>query len=349
VGPDCDSIKDRGRSVSVSGSGDGGSGAGSARRRAGSALRRVVVVGAGLSGLVAAHELQAAGVQVAVLDKGRSPGGRLATRRIGAATLDHGAQFFTVRTSAFQHRVDDWIERGLVSVWSHGFGSTEAHPRLVAPAGMSSLAKDLAVGLDVSCSTRAVAVRPSGSQWQVAIDDGAVRVADRVVVTTPLPQVSALLADAGIDLDDRLMGIDYDRTIALLATLDRPPRIDPPGGVQRPNEDVSFVADNMAKGVSATPAITLHASAEWSQAHWDRDTADVLAALVDLAGPWLGEAAISEAHVKRWRFATPRASWPDQCWVSAGGGIVLAGDAFDGPRIEAAHNSGLAAAHALLH
>jgi hypothetical protein len=34
--------------------------------------------------------------------------------------------------------------------------------------------------------------------------------------------------------------------------------------------------------------------------------------------------------------------------VSADGGIVLAGGAFVGPRIEAAHNSGLAAAHTLL-
>lgn len=309
---------------------------------------RVVIVGAGLSGLVAANELQAAGVEVAVVDKGRSPGGRLATRRIGTATLDHGAQFFTVRTPAFQRRVDDWIERGLVAVWSHGFGSADVHPRFVAPAGMNSLAKDLARGHDVSCSTMACAVRPSGSQWHVVIDDGSVRVADQVVVTTPLPQSSALLADAAIELDDRLMRTDYDRTIALLATLDRPPRIDAPGGVQRPNDDVGFVADNVAKGVSATPAITLHASAAWSRTHWDCDTADVLASLVDLADPWLGDAAIDEAHVKKWRFATPRTPWPDPCWVSADGGIVLAGDAFNGPRIEAAHNSGLAAAQTLL-
>ena len=310
-------------------------------------MRRVVVVGAGVSGLAAALELQAAGLEVAVVDKGRSPGGRLATRRIGTATLDHGAQFFTVRTPSFQHRVDDWIERGLVTVWSHGFGSPDAHPRFAAPAGMNSLAKDLAVDLDVACSSRAVAVRPAGSQWQVALDDGSVRIADRVVVTTPLPQAAALLADAGIDLDPRLMRTEYDRTIALLATLDRPPRIDPPGGVQRPTDAVSFLADNAAKGVSATPALTLHASPEWSQTHWERDTADVLASLVDLAGPWLGDAAIVQAQVKKWRYATPRSSWPEQCWVSSGRGIVLAGDAFDGPRIEAAHNSGLAAARAV--
>lgn len=74
----------------------------------------------------------------------------------------------------------------------------------------------------------------------------------------------------------------------------------------------------------------------------------MMAALVDFARPWLGDAVIGEAQVKKWRFATPQSAWPDPCWVSAEGGIVLAGDAFAGPGIEAAHNSGLAAAHAVL-
>jgi predicted NAD/FAD-dependent oxidoreductase len=308
---------------------------------------RVVIVGAGLSGLVAARELQRAGVEVTIVDKGRSPGGRLATRRIGAATLDHGAQFFTVRTPAFQHRVDDWMARGLVRVWSHGFDADDGHPRYVATAGMNSLAKDLARGLDVSCSTMAFAVRRR-DPWTVVIDDGSERQADRVVVTTPLPQAFALLADADVALDEALMRTDYDRTIALLATLDGPPDIGPPGGVQAPSDDVAFVADNVAKGVSTAPAITLHGSPAWSEANWERDHGQLLDSLTELAAPWLGTAAIVEAHVKKWRFATPRRSWPEPCWVSSDGGVVLAGDAFAGPRIEAAHNSGLAAAHALV-
>ena len=49
--------------------------------------------------------------------------------------------------------------------------------------------------------------------------------------------------------------------------------------------------------------------------------------------------------MKKWRFATPRTISPDPCWTSADGSIIVAGDAFAGPRIEGAHNSGLAAAH----
>jgi renalase len=310
---------------------------------------RVVIVGAGLSGLVAARALTETDASVLVVDKGRSPGGRLATRRIGAATLDHGAQFFTARTPAFQRRVDDWLERGLVAVWSHGFADSDGHPRYAATAGMNSLAKDLAVGIDVRCSTMAFAVRPSGSGdgWNVVIDDGTVHNADAVIVTSPLPQSFALLADAGIELDETLMQTDYDRTVALLATLDRPPDIASPGGIQRPTPEVSFVADNAAKGVSATPAITLHAAATWSEQHWDDDVDELRRSLVELAAPWTGDARIVESQVKKWRFATPRSSWPDPCWVAPGGRVVLAGDAFDGPRVEAAHNSGLAAAHAV--
>ena len=41
-----------------------------------------VIVGAGISGLITARRLADAGVSAMVFDKGRSVGGRLATRRI---------------------------------------------------------------------------------------------------------------------------------------------------------------------------------------------------------------------------------------------------------------------------
>ena len=55
-----------------------------------------------------------------------------------------------------------------------------------------------------------------------------------------------------------------------------------------------------------------------------------------------------EHELKKWRFATPRTISDEPCRLLDGGSIVLAGDAFAGPRIEGAHNSGLAAAHAIL-
>ena len=58
---------------------------------------KILVVGAGISGCVCAHRLAEAGHDVTLVEKGRGVGGRMSTRRMSGARIDHGAQFFTVR------------------------------------------------------------------------------------------------------------------------------------------------------------------------------------------------------------------------------------------------------------
>jgi renalase len=84
----------------------------------------VVRVGSGMSGLTAARRILQQGHTVCVLDKGRDPGGRLATRRLtGGSTADHGAQFFTARSEAFNAQTEQWIGTGIVRRgWDGGAG-----------------------------------------------------------------------------------------------------------------------------------------------------------------------------------------------------------------------------------
>lgn len=67
----------------------------------------VAVIGAGISGLIAARHLADTGRSVVVLDKGRGVGGRMATRRSegGGVVYDHGAQAFSL--SGLSARVSD--------------------------------------------------------------------------------------------------------------------------------------------------------------------------------------------------------------------------------------------------
>lgn len=74
----------------------------------------ILIIGAGISGLVCATELQRAGLNVCLVDKGRGVGGRMATRRMGGGRLDHGAQFFTVRDARFRAYVEEWLEADVV-------------------------------------------------------------------------------------------------------------------------------------------------------------------------------------------------------------------------------------------
>ncbi|MEJ7800262.1 MAG: FAD-dependent oxidoreductase, partial [Ilumatobacter sp.] len=297
---------------------------------------RVVVVGAGLSGLVSARELANAGHDVIVLDKGRSVGGRLATRRIGDATLDHGAQFFTVRGDAFRARVDEWLDRGLVRVWCHGFEpGGDGYPRYCGTAGMNSIAKDLARGLDCRTQQMVFSCRPTEDGWDVIIDDGTVIEADALLLTCPVPQSWALLVESELDVPDDLFRREYHRTIGLLAVLDGPSAVPDPGGVQFDPTDADqpfgFLADNAMKGVSDVPALTFHATQPWSLEHWDDAAEDVRAQLLERARPWIGNAEVIEAQVKKWRFAGPVDPWPESCWVDDEHDLVLAGDIFAGP------------------
>ena len=61
----------------------------------------VVVVGAGLAGVACGVELAAAGVDVRILERARTVGGRMASRRIDGRPVDLGAAYFTVSDPAF--------------------------------------------------------------------------------------------------------------------------------------------------------------------------------------------------------------------------------------------------------
>lgn len=313
-------------------------------------MTRVVVVGAGLSGLVAARRL-APTHDVVVLDKGRSVGGRLATRRIGDARLDHGAQFFTVRGAELRSQVDDWIERGLVHEWCRGFGNGDGYPRYVGSHGMNSLAKDLATGLECRTGQLVFTLRRNEDDWTVVIDDGSTVDADAIILTAPIAQSWALLVQSELPVPDDLFRTPYHRTIGLLTVLDRPSSVPDPGGVQfdpsDPSNPFGFIGDNQAKGISPVPAVTFHATQPWSAEHWDDDAATLRDRLLERARPWIGDAEVVEAQVKKWRFAGPVEPWPEPCWIDDEHAVVMAGDAFAGPKFEGAYDSGLAAARAV--
>lgn len=311
---------------------------------------RIVVVGAGVAGLMAAQSLVKNGHDVVVVDKGRSPGGRLATRRIDDATLDHGAQFFTVRDSLFETHVSEWIASGVVTEWCRGFDTTaqntDGFPRYRGVRGMTDIAKHLAQGLDVRCNTLAFSIaRGTTCKWQVNIDDGSALNADAIIVTCPLPQTYALLVTADIELPESMLRTEYDRTICLLAVLNQSSAVVNPGGLQNPDETFSFIADNAIKGISSAVALTMHANPQFSLKHWDTSTDDVQHLLLQHAIPWIGDATVITSQIKKWRLATPLTIWPERYW--ANDMIVLAGDAFGGPKIEGAALSGLAAANYL--
>ena len=136
-------------------------------------MTTVAIIGAGLSGLVAARCLADAGLSVVIFEKSRGTGGRMATRRAdGEISFDHGAQYFTVRNPEFRERVEAWIKTGIVAAWPNTAagqrvvvlkdGKLESESgsvdRFVGVPAMNSVCKHLATGLDIRKQVRVARV-----------------------------------------------------------------------------------------------------------------------------------------------------------------------------------------------
>lgn len=324
---------------------------------------RVGIVGAGVAGLAAARVLTTAGWQVTIVDKGRSVGGRLATRRLGndGAVADHGAQFLTVRSEEMAALRDELDNAGLLVEWCRGFGDhPDGHPRYAVRGGMNQLAKWMASSVnDVRCNWLATAITRDGAGSVLIIGAAETLGFDAVIITSPIPQSLALFDASGVELgaDRRLLeGVIYDPTVALIAACTASPELGGPGVRRFDSGDVSIIVDNSTKGVGVIPSVTMHASADWSRAHWDDDDATALSGLVSLAARNIDVSILIDPQIKKWRYATPTTILPERSMalgLSHGtdrdiAPIVLAGDAFGGPKIEGAYLSGLDAARRLL-
>ena len=125
----------------------------------------VLIIGTGVSGLIAAREIQRAGRSVLLLDKGRGLGGRLASRRIGAATFDHGAQFITTRDARFEEILTQGAQAGVMEEWCRGFcAAADGHTRWRGQPAMTAFAKYLAQGLEIRMEKQVVSLRPAADR-----------------------------------------------------------------------------------------------------------------------------------------------------------------------------------------
>ncbi len=302
--------------------------------------QNTVIIGAGIAGLLAARVLQEAGARVTVLEKSRGVGGRLATKRVGDAVFDQGAQYFTVKDPRFAAWVEEWEKAGLVAAWPGG-----AHRRYIGRPSMTAVPKALAEGLDIKREHKVTAIGCCGDHWCVDVEDHGCLRAERIILTAPMPQALALLRAGNFMLPEPLAGqlaaLTYDPCLALLVTLAGRSRL-PLEGVRSEAGNVRWAADNQSKGVSpGVAAVTLHLSPEFSAAHYGRTDVEVLELVRAEAEDVVG-APIASATLHRWKFSHARTMHPAPFVWWAEEQLGFAGDAFGGARVEGAALSGLA-------
>jgi predicted NAD/FAD-dependent oxidoreductase len=226
----------------------------------------VLVIGAGITGLICASELQAAGQRVLVLDKGRGPGGRMSTRwGMGEARIDHGAQFFTVREA----RWGKWVERmraaGVVKEWFRQApwdNNPAGYPRYCGVDGMNAVPKYLAADLELVRSCRIVSLQRVEGIWIAESGEGERYAGRELVLSAPLPQAWTLLNTSGLQWADDatravLEQVRYEKGLAALVRLKGASAVPAPGCLKPETGALVWIADNQQKGNFAGAGLDL--------------------------------------------------------------------------------------------
>ena len=342
--------------------------------------RHIAVVGAGIAGIACARTLMQAGHRVMVFEKGRSTGGRMATRETEFGGFDHGAQYFTVRDARFQKALA--TASGLVRPWSastvrildeagrvvaSSLPPAEAH--WVATPGMNALvrqwAQPLAAAGCLTLETEVTRLEPDKLQagrWQLQTEGAGAGSQvysgfDAVVLALPSPQTQALLLSSqqGKALLAEIAAVTVAPCWTLMLAF--PQAVQPTmahlgpqwNAARSTHHRIAWLARESSKpGRDPIERWTVQASPEWSARHLEDDAERVKAKLLKAFTEITGiRATPPYAVAHRWRYAqTTEPLGQSHLW-DAHAQIGTCGDWCLGHRVEDGFVSGLEMALAL--
>ena len=298
----------------------------------------IAIIGAGMAGLACARELNGKGHAVRLFDKGRGPGGRMASRRaqIDGETLhfDHGAQYFTARDPRFQRQVKQWHAEGVVAPWTEASdGAWVGTPAMNAPV------KAMAEQADVTFGTRITSIRAVGTVWRLEGESAPDEAFEAVISAVPAEQVGALLGPHVPAITNLAEATASDPCWTVMVSFEERPHL--ADTVCRAGP-IGWAARNASKpGRDAAECWVVQGSPEWSRLYLEKEKSLVVAVLLDAlreqAGGMLPPVRHVDAH--RWRYAMSGNAGKGAMWDSETR-LGACGDWLHGPRVENAWLSG---------
>jgi len=278
--------------------------------------RRIAIIGAGISGLVLARSLRDV-AEVVVFEKARGVGGRMSTRYADPFYFDHGTQFFTARTSAFQAFLAPYIAQGVVAEWRGKVINLEIgrkiskrlwfEPHWVASPNMNNLCKALADGLDVHPNTEVAPLTEKTARgWPLASKQGVDLGCFDWVISTAPPTQTMTLFHRHLDAETPLAKAVLQGCYTLMVGFNKPWEKAWIAAKVKDNP-LNWISINSSKPGrnDATTCMVAHTDNAWAEAHINDDMGEAQAFLVQqfeaVTGMDCSKADYLSMH--RWRYA----------------------------------------------
>ena len=311
-------------------------------------MKRIAIIGAGMSGLVLAHAL-AKQAEVVVFEKARGCGGRMSTRYADSFCFDHGAQYFTARDADFQQFIATEVTDGVVAEWKgpvidltidrQETLSPFNEPWWVATPNMNSLCKALIRDFTVRTQVEVAPLTAKHTDgWHLEDLQGtALGVFDWVMSCAPLMQTVKLF-DAHLAQNEPLRAGSMQGCYALMLGFEQP--WDRPWIAARvANNPIQWIGINSSKPErdSKHTCMVVHSESVWAETHIDEPLDAIKHALMTEFAQLTG---IDPTHadyvaLHRWRYAVVHPIKNSGNYMDATLKLAASGDWCEASRIEA--------------
>jgi renalase len=313
--------------------------------------KTIAIIGAGIAGLSCAARLKELGHHVELFEKGRSPAGRMSTKRGEDWTADHGAQYFTARDPLFIQQVEKWMADQVAAPWEPRLKVFEANQwtashskdiRYVGIPGMNAPAKQLAKDLTIHAGQTIDTLKRRDGKWflhSAESGDIATRF-DELLLAIPGPQALSLVRE----LDPAAKAIAERSNMKGCWTLMArfKDSVNVPFDAAFVNQEIiSWISRNLSKPKrTGKESWTIHANAEWSQEFIELSKEDATEQMLACAKKLGLDCAEAEVSVHRWRYASGAARPAPAFYLNHELKLGLCGDWLNGGRVEGAWLSG---------
>jgi len=338
----------------------------------------IAIIGAGCSGLAAAHELLDAGYAVTIFEQNQEVGGRAATRERQGFTYDYGAQYIkrggpisvSMITKRFQ--LDDLIDIAK-PVWifdsdgyiREGDPIQNAEPKWNYRSGINALAKCMAQSLDIRLQTRIDYLQQSTTGWRVFGNPGHYAGEfDRVLITIPASEAAELIKNSQIqdipqeEICSLLEKTKYNPLISVMLGYRPIPRELPYYALVNMDKAhaISWLAWEHEKASERVPEGTgmliAQMAPQYSHDNWHMTDSEIINDVTHRITALLDEPLdkLFFSDIYRWKYALPteKADAEQLNSLILPIGLAFCGDAFVGGRVHLALEHGVEIARQMI-
>jgi len=343
----------------------------------------IAIVGAGCSGLAAAHVLQDAGYTVTLFEQSDDVGGRATTGKQNGFIYDYGAQYIkggslvSEKLITERFRVGDLIDIGK-PVWifdsqrciQEGDPVQNADPKWTYRSGLVMLAKRMAEGLDVRLNTCVSLIEQVHSIWRLYDISGQVLGDfEHLLITIPANQAIELLrGDKGAMnwtptgwmgvVSANLGKARYNPLLSVMLGYGMVLRSRPYYALVNTDKGhpISWLAWEHEKAAERVPQgaglLIAQMAPQYTLDHWDAPNNDIVEDVGRLTAELIDEDLPVPVFtdIRRWRYALP-AEKADGVEVNAASlphGLAFCGDGYIGGRVHLALEDGIRVAHQII-